>query len=257
MHLVYIDDSRDEELCVFSALAIPADQWQQAFAQVRQFRRDLRKSDGIYVYKELHAWEFVSGRGRISDQTVTKGRRCQIFKEALQMVASLPGARLFNAVFNSKQDMLAFERLLNRINRTMTEWDSHAILVCDTGKESAYTRLSRRMHVYNPIPSRTGFWEDTQSATKNIPIDRIIEDPFFKRSEQSYFMQLVDFCAYALLRRERPVPSKTRYGLDKAFSLLAGILVHEASSRDPEGIIRPKKKRAGPTSAAEDGFGPA
>jgi len=239
MHLIYIDDSRDERLCVFSALAIAADKWLEAFRQVRQFRHDLKKSDGIYVYVELHAWKFVSGRGRISDRVVTKGRRCQIFKEALQMVAGLPGIRLFNAVFSTKQDERAFERLLNRINRAMHAWDSRAILICDEGKETTYTKLARRMHIYNPIPSRYGTWKDTGETRKNIPIDRIIEDPFFKKSSQSYIIQLADFCAYALLRRENPIPSKTKYGLDQAFKLLSDILVREANTRDPEGIIRP------------------
>lgn len=239
MHLIYMDDSRDEQLCVFSALAIPEDHWQDAFAQVRQFRRNLKKTDGIYVYKELHAWKFVSGRGKISDRIVPKGRRCKIFKEALEMIASLPGVRLFNAVFPAKEDELAFERLLNRIQRTIEAWESRAILICDTGKETAYTRLARRMHIYNPIPSKFGVWQDTGLIAKNIPIDRIIEDPFFKRSDQSYFIQLVDFCAYALLRRERPILSKEKYGLDKAFQLLSSILVLDANKRDPEGIIRP------------------
>jgi len=152
MHLIYIDESGDEELVVLSALAVPADQWQANFQKVRQFRRKLRETDGIYVYTELHAWKFVSGRGNIADRIVPKGRRCQIFKNALQLVASLPGVRLFNAVFPSGQTERAFERLLNRINRTMVAWDSYAILICDKGKEIAFTRLARRMHVYNPIP---------------------------------------------------------------------------------------------------------
>jgi hypothetical protein len=239
MHLVYIDDSKDEQKCIFSALAIPATEWQNAFQRVRDFRRGLRKSDRIFVYKELHAWKFVSGRGRIADRIVPKGRRCELFKETLKLVADLPGARLFNASFSSKEDERAFEWLLNRVNRTMEAWDSHAILICDKGKEIAYSRLRRRMGVYNPIPSRFGHW-DIGTTTKNIPIERILEDPFFKNSEQSYFIQLVDFCAYSLLRRERPIPSKTKYGLDKAFELLSPILVREACSYDPEGIIRPR-----------------
>jgi len=239
MHLVYIDDSGDEVVSIFSALAIPADQWQSAFATVRQFRRDIKKKDGIYVHEELHAWKFVSGRGNIADRIVPKGRRCQIFKEALSMVATLPGSRLFNAVFPAKDEDVAFERLVNRINRTLQAWDSRAVLICDQGKETAYTRLCRRMHVYNPIPSRYGVWLDTGEQRRNVPIDRIIEDPFFKPSGQSYFIQLVDFCAYSLLRRERPIASKTKYGLDQAFNLLATSLVREATRRDPEGIIRP------------------
>ena len=239
MHLIYIDDSRDEELCVFSALAVPVDQWHVAFQQVRDFRRSLRKAYGIYVYKELHAWKFVSGRGRPSDRVVTKGQRAAIFKDTLKLLTELPSVRLFNAVFPRKQDERAFERLLNRINRSLEAWASNAVLICDEGKEITYTRLVRRMYVYNPIPSQYGVWSDTGQFWKNIPIDRIVEDPFFKDSAQSYFLQLVDFAAYALLRRERPVASKARYGLDRAFNLLSPILVREATRKDPEGIIRP------------------
>ncbi len=239
MHLIYIDDSGDNQIHVFSALAIPVDQWQTAFTQIREFRRGLKRDYGIYVYKELHAWEFVSGRGQIADRIVNRTKRCAIFKQALEMVAQIPGARIFNSVFPAGQDERSFERLLNRINRTLQSWASHAVLVCDQGHEIAYTRMVRRMYVFNPIPSKYGAWQDTGAAWKNIPLDRIVEDPFFKESSQSYFVQFVDFAAYALLRRERPLPSKSKYDLDKAFSALDSILVREASRRDPEGIIRP------------------
>jgi hypothetical protein len=199
----------------------------------------MKQQHGIFVYAELHAWKFVSGRGNISSQIVTKWQRCQIIQEALKLVASLPGARLFNACFPHKQDELAFERLLNRIERNLKESDSLAILISDKGKEAAYTRLARRMQRFNPIPSAYGRWSETGQNYKNIPLTRIIEDPFFKDSSQSYFIQLVDFCAYALLRRERPVASKSKYGLDKSFDLLAPILVKEATRKDPYGIIRP------------------
>lgn len=238
MHLVYIDDSRDEHLCVFSALAVPADEWRDAFAQVRQFRRNLHRTDAIFVYKEFHATEFVAGRGQIASRIVPKGRRARIFLDAMRLVAALPGARLFNAVFSTADDVRAFERLLNRVNRTMQAWDSRAVLIIDQGKETIYTRLARQMHVFNPIPSRFGVWPEG-TATRNIPIERIIEDPFFKPSRKSYFIQLVDFCAYALLRRERPLPSKTRYGIHEVFAHLRPILVLEASRFDAEGIIRP------------------
>ncbi len=129
--------------------------------------------------------------------------------------------------------------MLNRINRTLKAWGSYAVLICDSGKEIAYTRAVRRMAVYNPIPSQFGVWLDTGASWKNIPLDRIVEDPLFKDSAQSYYVQLVDFAAYALLRRERPIPSRTKYGLDTAFNLLSPILVREARPRDPDGIIRP------------------
>ena len=213
MHLTYIDDSGDEELCVFSALTIRADKWNPCLTAIKEFRHDIQTSDGISVYTEFHAWKFVSGRGKIADGVVPKGRRCQIFKQTLQMVTTLPEVRLFNTVFPTKASEPAYEALLGGINQTLQRCDSHTILICDEGKDAIYTRLVRRMQ-----------------TSKNGAIDRILEDPFFKQSDQSYFIQLSDFCAYALLRQERPIASKTKYGLDQAFDLLEPI---------SEGIIRP------------------
>jgi Protein of unknown function (DUF3800) len=72
------------------------------------------------------------------------------------------------------------------------------------------------MGVFNPIPSMLGGWPEG-TATRNIPTQFILEDPVFKVSQRSYFIQLADFCAYALLRKERPVATKTKCGLDVAF----------------------------------------
>lgn len=238
MHLVYIDDSGDNSCRILSALAIPAASWRDSFDAIKKYRKSLKASDNILVTAEFHAWKFVSGRGYIAPSIVSVGRRCEIFKESLQLMASLPGARLFNAYSTARDDLQIFEWLLNRVNKMMEVCDSHAILICDQGKETQFTQLSRKMMVYNPIPSQHGVWRSTGTSSKNIPILRIIEDPVFKDSARSYFIQFVDFAAYALLRRERPLASKTKYGLDKAFDLLSPILVREASRKDPDGIIR-------------------
>lgn len=239
MHLIYIDDSADEKLAIYSALALPADQWRNAFLEIKRYRQDLRRAYGIFVYKELHAWKFVSGRGNIADRVVTKHQRVAIFNDTLSLMTRLPGARLFNVVFPKSSQMKAFEWLINRINRTLQAWGSHGILICDQGNELSYTRLVRKMAVFNPVPSNQGIWQDGGSSWRNFPIDRIVEDPFFKPSDQSYFIQLCDFAAYALLRRENPLASKTKYGLDQSFARLDPILAREARPRDPEGIIRP------------------
>lgn len=246
MHLIYIDDSKDEHLCVFSALAIPIDRWQEAFEVIKNHRRTLRDKHGIRIYDELHAHKFVKGRGsRKAGQLIPRALRCQIFKDTLALVTALPGARIFNVSFPIEREGWAFERLLNRISRTMHTWDSYAILMCDEGKEAEYTRLVRRMGRFNPIPSNQGSWQDG-SATKNIVIDRIIEDPIFKHSNLSYFIQLADFCAYALLRHDRPTGYALKYGLNKAFPVLKAIAVPESAAADPLHVIRYAIKKPSP-----------
>ncbi len=237
MHFVYIDESKDESYCVYSALAIPVYKWHEHLSKVQEFRRGLRESDGIYVKAELHAWKFVSGRGRISASHVSRQRRCEIFRRTLEFITTLEEVKLFNAFSPRSQELEAFQYLVTRVDRTMLEWNSRALLICDSGNEGALRKLVRKMRRYNPIPSQYGCWENGE-ITKNFPLTRIVEDPFFHKSEDSYFIQLVDFCAYALLRKENPTIKSQQCGISQAFGALEPILVLEASRKDSLGIIR-------------------
>lgn len=151
MHIFYIDDSKDEKNAIFSAIAIPGDQWRASFAMIRDFRVGLRQQDGIPIRVELHATHFVAGRGSLgTERVVPKGRRCQIFKDALTMVSLLPGVMVMNACCPRAKEDWAFERLLNRINKAMERASSQALIISDQGKEVEYTRLARRMSVFKP-----------------------------------------------------------------------------------------------------------
>jgi Protein of unknown function (DUF3800) len=237
VHLVYIDDSGDENVRAYSALLVADVNWKESFEIIRQYRRDLKKSYGLFVTVEFHATDFVSGRGRLGNVVIPKGLRCQIYRDTLTMIAGLPGVRLFNAIAPKAQESLIFERLMNRINTNMQKAGSNAIIVHDEGKD--YTKLVRKMGVYNPIQSKYGHWGDGKQF-KNIPLDHILEDIFFRKSHESTFIQMADFCAYALFRNEYPLASKTKYKLDTAFDELHSICVPQCFAKDHRhlGIIR-------------------
>jgi hypothetical protein len=71
-----------------------------------------------------------------------------------------------------------------------------------------------------------------------MPADRLLEDLVYRDSARSIFIQAADACAFALLRRERPIPSKTALGLDQSFYILDRIMVKQAFGPDPYGVIR-------------------
>jgi hypothetical protein len=230
MHLVYIDDSYEKPYFTVAGVAIPANVWRTSFETIQGWRRDLRKSDGIRVTRELHATEFLGGRGKLGAQKIIgKHRRAQIFHAAFVLMNSMPSVRVFTACRSDHTDW-AFERLITRIHKTMEAWDSHALLICDEGKEAEYTHLARKLSVFNPIT--------VGPYTNNVATRKILEDPFFKPSHKSYFIQMADFVAYALLRREKPLASKNRYGIHKSFDALTDVVAREAAPRDPMGVIR-------------------
>jgi hypothetical protein len=115
------------------------------------------------------------------------------------------------------------------------KWNSHALLICDEGKEAEFTRLIRKMGVYNPVPV---YVAPGILQTQNLATVRILEDPFFKESSKSFFLQMADFVAYGLLRREQQLASKNQYGLHQCFDILQDVVAREASLFDKMGVIR-------------------
>ena len=228
MHICYLDDSGDARVRAFSVMSVPVLQWHQCFQHIKAYRSLLKENHGIYVTKELHATEFVGGRGKIALKTISKQDRVAIYNASLSQVARLPGVKLFNAIAPKHAEYTLFERLLNRINRTMEAWDSHALLISDEGKD--YNKLVRKMGVYNPIPSQFGGY------TRNITLTRIVDEILYKRSQDSHFIQIADFCAYALLRSEVPLPSKDALGLNRSFDRLNSLCQTQCFRNDPRGL---------------------
>jgi hypothetical protein len=244
--IAYIDESYERDAFVMSALTIPTHAWRDCFDRLQQYRRHLKASYGIFTSKELHATDFVAGRGRVGARTVPKGLRAFIFRRQIQVIASLPGAAVINGSWRAKgtrhNDLHehAFARISERLQRRAVELDSQTLVVVDEGKEVELRRVARRSKVWNLVGSQFGSWGNG-SSFKNIPNDRLIEDPIFKPSHQSYFLQAADFIAFALLKSEvAPTPRVTKYKLPQVFADLAPICAREASRKDHRelGIVR-------------------
>lgn len=277
VRLFYVDESYDANKFCLSAIGIRHTDWRDCFSRVREHRTHLKQDFGIFMRKELHSRDFVTGRGRVSRQVIGKHDRSRIFEGLLRLVAQLPNVMIINVCLETKGrsdvELDAWDRLLNRIERTMlnleqkelplrrsltdevmakapgirlneiderlNQYKPSALIVSDEGRENEITRALRKMSVFNPIPSRLGGWGGGWK-TKNIPIQRVIEDPIFKQSHKSYFIQLADAVAYALLKREvPPTPHVKRYGIHDLFEKhLAGVCLKKASAADPLGIVR-------------------
>lgn len=277
VRLFYIDESYDQTKFCLSAIAIRHSEWTECFERVLEHRRKLKQDYGIFLRKEIHATDFVAGRGRIADRQIGKWERSRIFYGLLELVTTLPKVLCFNVCLDTAQhadpQMIAWDRMMNRIERTLLEFErrelpkrrdltseataalsadkaellrsrlndycARAIIVADEGREQDITRALRKMRVFNPVPSQFGTWP-SGTSTRNITTKRVLEDPVFKHSYRSYFIQLADCLSFALLKREvTPTPRILRYGIHQMFDqTIAAICYKQASPRDPLGIVR-------------------
>ena len=235
MWFAYIDESKDPgRFCVYTALITNGERWVTTFEKVKAFRRLLRDEHGIYIAKELHAWKFAGGRGRIAPRMIGKPERAEIFRKVVRFVAESKSFAVVSSCHTNQQ--YAFERMMNRLNRTAVSFDARLLCFFDEGEEIGITKSIRRMRVHNPIPSNQGVWASTGKATKNIVLSNIVEDPVFKDSAASFFIQLADFCAYALLRSERPIESRTVLGYDTIYDELRPATRRFTNPSDPRGM---------------------
>lgn len=239
MWFAYVDESKDNGgFFIYTALVTNGEVWGDTFQMVKAFRRQLKDRHGIHISQELHGWKFAAGKGQTADHPIRKPERAAIYREVLDFIVSSKRFAVVSSCNTNEQ--YAFERLMNRINKTAAVKDQNALLFFDQGAEAEITRRIRRMRVHNPIPSRFGGWRDSGTRNKSIPLSQFVEDPVFKDSKASFFIQLADFCAYALLRMERPIESRTVLGYDKMYEALRPISRRFTNPADPRqmGIIR-------------------
>src|SRR5215204_146235 len=142
MHLVYVDDSKDDKLACFSALLVPVDNWNDCLNRLINIRRTIKDRDQVPLRMELHATDWLSGKGsRV--RHLGKPDRVRLFNYFLAGIAMLPGVQLINAAVPLHEDDRAFEWMMNRIDVNMRNAGSQAIIISDEGK--SYDKLLRRM----------------------------------------------------------------------------------------------------------------
>lgn len=274
--IYYVDESYDAGHFCLTALGFKAATWRAAYDSVKAYRQRLKESDGVLLRTEIHARELTRGRGKLGPREIGKWRRSRIFFEILELIASLPDVHLFNVCLEVKgrrdPQLDAWDRLLNRINRLCEErerqhnarrrnlvakarrglpgeecdalerwllpYTSHALVIADTGREQEIIRLRRRLAVVNFLPSQFGSWG--VSAVRNIPLRHFVEDILFRESARSYFIQLADCAAFALLKRETALtPQVRKYNIHRSFDAhLSSLCIRQAHRGDPHGVVR-------------------
>ena len=251
MRLYYIDESEGPTCYVRSALGVDAERWNDLFADIQEWRRELREGYGIPPNRELHACDLLAGRGLLarngdSNESLTPSQRADVFRDGLRRIenaaSNIGGVEVINVCLR-KPDVKAYEqvsldRLLNRINASVKAAGRHAFLIFDEGKERMITRAYRRLRIFNPVPSRFERWEEGE-RTRNIPVENLIGGPAFRSSDSDHLLQMADLVAHALLKQEEePIPRVEHLGVGDAFSILDKALNRRASRRDSQGVVR-------------------
>lgn len=211
MLLAYVDDSGNTGDFASKSGATPfyalgcvllhSDDWPAAFDSMVGFRRALKASFGVPVRSEIKANYLIRGSGAFKGLGLSPAQRNLIYKYHLDQVGNID-ARAFGIVIDKRVHNLhgpalvdlAWETVLQRLERTTTFEQVNLMLVHDEGEERAVRTAYRKARRYLTAGSAFG----GRSITLAAPA--FLDDPVPRSSASSYFIQLADLVAYASWR---------------------------------------------------------
>lgn len=212
MLLAYVDESGDRGYSgsltyTLGCVMLDDTAWPDAFDALIAFRRFIKAQFGINVRAEIKANSLVRGTGVCAG--LGDGQRQRIYRQHMRLANKL-GLRCFAVVIHKGKVMkqtldprdIAWEFLLQRVERESKDRGVPAVIIHDEGETLAVRKLARKARRAGRAGSRFG------TGTLAVPFRTLIDDPVPRNSNQSYFVQMADLCAYAAFRRLYPPPAK-------------------------------------------------
>jgi hypothetical protein len=221
MYLVYIDDSGDTGLpsqtktitkgYVLSAMLIKDTNWLTTLDQFVRFRRFLYQQFRIKQGSELKASFLIHGNGAFEKLKTSNDARMKIYKMALHLQVKIGGIINWAVVIdkskweakNYQMSLLeaSWRMMFERLERFTTKNNETCMVFPDQGNEVYVKGLLREMRRFNNPNSAY-----TKRVLLKRELNKLVEDPNFRISHESYFIQMADLNAYAAHRHIFPEP---------------------------------------------------
>lgn len=251
MYLMYVDESGDTGLnnsptnyFGLSGLVVHESRWRDFLNTLIAFKKTMRTVYGLPIRTEIHASEYI--RRRIHN--LPRHIRLAILRNLLDEVAKLNYVSITNIVvhkYNKPPTYDVFENawqtLFQRFENTLQHGNfpgSHSadqgLVITDATSGRKLARLIRRMAVHNYVPHAP----QHGPGARNLPISKVIEDPYGKDSSETLPIQVCDTAAYFLLQKKQPSSYIKRQHAQNYFDRLTPILnLHARSGRQNLGIV--------------------
>jgi hypothetical protein len=217
VHLAYVDETGDTgplskkgaSACYgLGCVLIDINDWASTYDGLVGFRRVLRDQLGVNVRWEIKANYLIRNGGPLRKLGLTPQQRRWIYREHLRLLHPL-GAEAFAIVVDKeKADVsgdacfhMAWESLIQRLERTMNARKSSIMIIHDEGENDAIRKEARRARRFLTAGSRYG------GGYMKMSFPQLIDDPVPRNSQNSYLLQMADLVAYSGWRAYMP-PSK-------------------------------------------------
>ncbi|WP_293912787.1 DUF3800 domain-containing protein [Deinococcus sp.] len=248
---MYVDESGDVGLVgsptryfILTGMVIHESYWMDAFDQLVAFRQRMKTLYGLKMKDEIHASALINKPGDLV--RIKRNDRLSIIRNFADDISKIPGVSIINIVVDKNTKTSSYDvfetawktliqRLENTINhknfphpepdKSLRTDNECGMVIPDNTDDKKLRALLRKMRRYNMVPSIMG------GSARSLPLKFIVEDPFFKDSASSYFIQACDTAAFLLYQNLQPNKYMIKSGGQNYFSRLSPVLCTVASPR--------------------------
>jgi len=246
MYIAYIDESGDDGHNVaitrhftLSGIILADSNWKVFLDRIKAFRKGLKRDFGLTLKSDLRATDLWKNSGDFKKLNLNYADRARIFRRTAEFLRYSQEVFILTVSINKSSPQLpstgkigeiAWTMFLQRFENWLVTKQELGIVVNDEGHEKMTRMLSRKMRVYNPIPSHYGGYYQS-------PLVKIIEDPFSRHSQYSYLVQLADMSAYLARLRHDHTLWQAKWGIHKLYKRIKPRYILEASKKDNYGFV--------------------
>ncbi|MEA1870641.1 MAG: DUF3800 domain-containing protein [Candidatus Bipolaricaulota bacterium] len=259
MWLAYYDESGDDgyprfssPLFTLSALYMHYTDWKANYEAIRDMRRRMKEQFGLPMKLEIHTKYLLLNKAPYKTLDLSDAERIAIVDACCELLASLRAQAINLCIVKPRIKSPTYKVLdtavtysVQRIENDLKPWDNpenQFMIITDSGRVGKMRKTTRRVQVFNPIPSKLA------GSSYRREIQALIEDPLPKDSKESYYVQLSDVLAYivylyALLQTGvAAFPNRMPADVDQAkvtawMDTLKPCLNLRASEKEPYGVV--------------------
>jgi hypothetical protein len=248
MYFCYADESGDagkfdpaiantgSPYLIYTGIIIRDVQWKQTLNTLKNFRKRISNEGFLDYDKEFHCAEMIDVHKNMVYASISVPDRWKLIEDYGYTIGRLAQFQIIAVVLNKQKSKLEpsnymtemITKLYQAYDHFLSSKKEHGIVLFDRANEKKISTHVRKL-------LGTGV-SDQSSGVE--PVNWVLEDPFYKVSKDSMFIQSADVTAYTLKEQEFPQQSRKKFDADLIFrrKLSGNCYVSEVSGAD--GIIR-------------------
>jgi hypothetical protein len=249
MYFCYVDESGDcgvhnpampdktgTSFFILVGLVVAANKWKISLDIMKSFRKKIAREAFLPYHVEFHCAEMIDPHKIKEFTSISVSNRWKLMEEYAETIGQNNAFKLITVVIDkTKSNLKPEEYLTESVTKLYQAFDeylkssgSNGILFFDRANESHITTHVRKM-------LGTGASGETISGVR---IGWVIEDPIFRISSDSMFIQSADVSAYTLKEKEFPQASRQKHQAHKIFQRKLNNICFKSKIADSDGIIR-------------------